>query len=61
VVDNMIDWISKEDELPVSGVRVLVFSPEYPADDPMRFRVMDPQFVRISGEATHWAYLVGPV
>ncbi len=57
----MVGWISKEDELPVSGVRVLVFSPEYGANDPMRFRVMDSQFVRISKEATHWIYLTGPV
>ena len=56
----MFDWISKTDELPILGVRVLVFSPEYGADDPMRFRVMDSQFVRISGEATHWIYLTGP-
>lgn len=53
-------WVSVMDRLPAEGQRVLVYSPVYRADDPMRFRVMDAQFVRTYVDATHWAPLVPP-
>jgi len=37
--------------------RVLVFSPEYPAKHPMRFRIMDARSVRIATDASHWMTL----
>ena len=55
-----MEWIKREDKLPEEGIRVLVFSPEYREDDPMRVRVVDGKFVRICTDATHWAYIEEP-
>lgn len=49
-------WVNRDVKLPDCG-RVLVFSPVYPKDDPMRFRIIDSQFVRISTDVTHWLSL----
>ena len=47
--------IATRDRLPTeSEGRVLIFSPIYPIGDPMRWRIVDWQFVRIMSEATHW-------
>jgi hypothetical protein len=39
---------------------MMVFSPVYPEGDPMRFRILDGQFFRLSPGATHWAILESP-
>ena len=40
--------------------RVLCFSPSYSSDDPMRFRVLDAQFLKIASDVTHWSPLLSP-
>lgn len=40
--------------------RALLFSPAYEEGHPMRYRILDCQFVKIVKEATHWAELKGP-
>ena len=37
--------------------RVLALSPVYPPGDPMRFRLMDPRFLGLCTEVTHFAVL----
>jgi len=51
-----LGWVRRDARLPNCG-RVLVFSPTYPEHDPMRFRVMDAKFVRISTDVSHWIEL----
>lgn len=53
---DLFGWVSRDERMPVSedGRRVLAFSPTYPKGHEMRHRMMDPQFFRICGEATHW-------
>ena len=45
-------WVSRN-ILPDSG-RVLAFSPIYKVGDPMRYRVLDAQFIGISTDVTYW-------
>jgi hypothetical protein len=56
----MMVWVSKKEKMPPEGRRILVFSPVYSEGDPMRFRILDGQFFRISPGATHWAILESP-
>lgn len=56
----MIEWIDKNNRMPNNDERVLTYSPAYDTDDPMAFRIMDGQFVRISIEVTHWTQLSIP-
>ena len=49
-------WVHRDVSLPEYG-RVLVFSPDYPRGNIMRFRIMDAEFVRISTEAEYWLFL----
>lgn len=46
---------------PLDKERVLVYSPVYPLNDPMRLRIMEGQFVRICTDATYWAYIEEPI
>lgn len=56
-----MEWVKKEDYKPSrSGERVLAFSPDYVNDDPMRFRTMDSQFLKICSDVTHVAVLEEP-
>lgn len=52
--------ISIKEQLPPTGVIILVFSPEYKEGDPMRFRIIESQFLRICIDVTHWSYLIEP-
>jgi len=57
---NEVTFHKVDDGLPEPGHRVLCYSPGYeasPQDNSLLWRVMDSQFVRISGEITYWAYL----
>lgn len=56
----MIKWIWVGEKLPPKNLRVLTFSPKYEGHDPMRFRIMDGQFVALSKDVTHWACLIAP-
>lgn len=55
-------WIPVENppEETETRKRVLVFSPAYPVGDPMRIRIIDTQFLKISTYATHWQDLIEP-
>jgi len=61
-----IDWISRNEELPPPRkrgephVHVLVFSPDYPSGDSMRYRIVPIEFVSVMTEATHWSYIDPP-
>ena len=56
-----MNWIAVAARLPEPGFRVLTYSPVYEGKDPvMLYRVMDSQFVRISGEVTHWCIPTPP-
>ena len=55
-----MNWIDRKICMPPVGERILAFSPEYTDSHPMRFRVLDSQFYRISIESTHWATLEAP-
>lgn len=52
-------WFSVSEE-PELGKRILCFSPVYKEDDPMRFRIIDSQFLKISKDVTKWQYLNPP-
>lgn len=55
----MSEWQPVE-TAPKSG-RVLVFTPNtIRDDDPIRYRIVDAQFIRIMKEVTHWMPLVEP-
>ena len=56
-----MEWIARDEELPPEGIKILIFSPEYPEGNPMRFRTIESQFFRQLTDATHWARLIGPV
>jgi len=46
-------WHKCNEEMPEHG-RVLVFSSCYPNDNPMRFRLVDAQFVKLMNEVELW-------
>lgn len=56
----VLKWVKVIDLLPKSGKRVLIFSPCYNKDNPMRIRIVDADFVKICTDATHWAYIPEP-
>jgi hypothetical protein len=53
-------WVDVKEYMPEAGNRVITFSPVYSEDHPMRYRIMDAQFVRICPEVTHWDTLTPP-
>lgn len=48
-------WWHRSAQLPDDGTRVLTFSSVYGEQDPMRFRIMDGQFVAKCQEVEWWA------
>lgn len=40
--------------------RVLVFSPGYGEHDPMRYRVINAEFIALCADVTHWMPLEPP-
>lgn len=52
-------WTNSKDDLPKTGQRVLVFSPQY-KEHSMRFRIMDGEFLRFCTDSTCWAQLNDP-
>ena len=48
-----MDWVGVEGFKAVKGQRALTYSPDYPEGDPMRYRVVDAEFVRTMTEVTH--------
>ena len=53
-----MDWRPIE-TAPEDG-RIIVFTPDYPEHDPMRYRIIDAQFLRHLNEVTHWTPLEPP-
>jgi hypothetical protein len=53
-------WISLEQEKPEDTQRVLAYSPAYKEWDPMRYRLMEGQFLSVSREVTHWMSIPFP-
>ena len=53
-------WISVKYGLPEKNCRVLVYSPDYPKDKTMEYRIIDSRFIRICTDVTHWIYLNPP-
>jgi len=52
------DWVSVDEYNGEKG-RLLVFSPIYKEDDPMRYRIIDSQFLNTCKDVTHY-YLPKP-
>lgn len=54
-----IKWRDRLKEVPPETThrQVLAFSPVYPVGNPMRYRLLDGQFVGICREATRWVYV----
>ena len=56
-----MEWIKKEDQLPEKGRKVVIYSSAYNGGNrDMLFRIIDGQFINITNEVTHWAYLEDP-
>lgn len=45
---------------PVVRQRVLTFSPRYPEESDMRFRILDSEFLNICNDVVAWATLEEP-
>ncbi len=56
-----IDWIKRGDLDPPRDRRILVYSPNYPDNSGMRYRIVDGQFFKAMTDATHWAYPTPPL
>jgi len=52
-----VRWINVKDQVPADKERVLAFSPLYAKDDPMRYRILEGQFLKLCREVTHWISL----
>ena len=53
-----LDFVPVSERLPDDDMcdrRVIVFSPCYPAGDPMRERIISAQFIKTTTDVTHWA------
>ena len=57
---DLIWYHRNEINKPPKNSRILVFSPDYEIDDPMRFRLIDSQFLSISKDAEYWAVVEEP-
>ena len=53
-------WYHRSEEMPKDGNRIIVMSPMYADNDPMKVRIIDSQFYRISKDAEWWAYINQP-
>lgn len=56
ITNYSASWIKRSDEMPKRGERVIAFSPVYSKGHPMRFRILDGQFIRLAAEVEYWAY-----
>ena len=52
-------WVRVEDYKGYDG-RILVFSPIYPVGDPMRYRIIDSQFLKTCKDVSHYYILNEP-
>jgi hypothetical protein len=52
-MEKIMQPIEEFDEKIHTG-RILIFTPDYPKGDPMRFRIIDPQFVKFMYLVTHF-------
>lgn len=57
----MINWQKVSAEALKKRRRVLTFSPNYDENDPMRYRILDSNFVGICCEVTHFAEVEEPI
>ena len=55
-----MNWIARKERMPPEGVQILVFSPNYPEGNSMRFRTLDSQFYQMTTDASHWTVLEAP-
>lgn len=53
-------WYHRDEEMPHEGNRIIVMSPIYDAKDPMKVRIIDSQFFKLSKDAEWWAYINYP-
>ena len=53
-------WYHRSEMMPNIGHRILVFSPYYDDRDPMKIRLIDSQFYKMSIDAEYWAYVNTP-
>lgn len=57
---QILVWRGKKNDPPKTNRRVLALSPVYPINDPMRFRMLDSQFLHTTSEVLHWADVPEP-
>ena len=50
-------WHLTDEEMPEPHRRVLTFSPIYPQGEPVRYRILEGQYVKLTKEVRMWAYL----
>jgi hypothetical protein len=53
-----LDWVPIKKETPLDGSTVVAFTPTWGA---LRFRVVHEEELSKLSDATHWAYLTGPI
>lgn len=53
-------WYHRSEMMPNIGHRILVMSPCYDDKDPMKIRLIDSQFYKMSVDAEYWAYVNTP-
>lgn len=53
-------WYHRSKKMPNEGNRIIVMSPMYSDNDPMKIRIIDSQFYNISKDAEWWAYVNCP-
>jgi hypothetical protein len=60
IITNLF-WHNRNETCnPPENKRILVFSPAYEIGDPMRFRLIDSQFYKLSKDAEYWAVVEEP-
>jgi len=57
---DLTSWTPVKQFPPRENSRILIFSPVYPESDPMRYRVINSDFLRKCIDATHWTYITEP-
>ena len=61
MITTSLFWHSRNEiGNPPENKRILVFSPAYEIGDPMRLRLIDSQFYRLSKDAEYWAVVEEP-
>jgi hypothetical protein len=58
--DLAMQWVPIAEAKIDKCTRVMTFSPVYAEGDPMRYRIMDQQFLKLCGDVTHVAIIKPP-